>query len=164
MEADPRLLKFFARYDLAAKHWSPSTVFDYRTVRRIFAPKISPDDLLDALNTLYALTELRCFRDAADVLLERGIILETSWNTDALTPGVENLESRVECNAVAMVQLFADMGMSRRLAMANAAANLRWPGNSFAAAVKSIERLCQDTSRQKDRTTSAGKCPKTKSA
>lgn len=161
MQPAPRPLQFYARYDLAAKNWKASDVFDHRTIRRFLVPKVAPEDFLKALNYFHSITDLQCFHDAAEALLENNIINDAEWNTDALTPGIENLEERVEKIAVNMVRLFIASGMSRRLAMANTAANIRWPGNSFDAAVKSIERLCQDASTQKDRTKLPGKCPKT---
>lgn len=140
-------LKVFDTYESAERHWVAHDKIDFRGVEDELAFKIDAPSFVIALETLHMVTGDARFQAAVEALREVGVVSGYSWTSKSSFPIVNGLEERHKAKAARLVSLFVENGISARLAIANTAANLQWPGNSFPAAFKAVERLWRASSR-----------------
>lgn len=140
-------LIIFDTYESAERHWITHDKIDFRGIEDDLAFKIDAPDLIIALETLHMVTGDARFQGALEALREDGLVSGYSWTKKSPFPIVNGLEERHKGKAARLVGMFVENGISARLAIANTAANLQWPGNSFPAAFKAVERLWRASSR-----------------
>lgn len=114
---------------------------DFRGIEDDLAFKIDAVEFVISLEKLHMITGDARFLGAVEALRERGIVSGYSWVQKSPFPFVNGLEERYKDKAAQLVSQFVERGVSARLAIANTVANLQWPGNSFSAAFKAVERL-----------------------
>lgn len=131
----------FATYEAAAAFWTANDKLNYRHVKPHLDFRTRPNDVIFELSMLYTATKDERFKDAVTAISEHQLAEGNVWVRSAPSPVIDELAARYENLATGLVQISLNDGLSLRLAVANCAANLRWPGNSFAAANKNIERL-----------------------
>lgn len=136
----------FATYEDAEVFWSASEKLNYRQITPGLKFRTRPNDVIFELSALYATTKDERFRDAVTAISEHQLIRANKWVRNTPSPAIDGLVARYEDLAANIVQIGLNDGNSLRLAVASCAANLRWPGNSFAAANKNIERLWRSSS------------------
>lgn len=134
-------LRWFKTYGDAENYWNTHAKNDFRGIEDDLAFKIDAVEFVIALEKLHMITGDARFLGAVEALRERGIVSGYSWVHKSPFPFVNSLEERYKDKAAQLVGQFVGHGVSARLAIANTVANLQWPGNSFPAAFKAVERL-----------------------
>lgn len=134
----------FIGYDAAEAFWIGRQKNDYKGAVAVLRHKISASDLIHTLEELGACTSDRRFYSAVDALRESRLVEGLQWVEATPYGFVNTLESRFRLTAFVLVEKLIEEGLSLRLACATSAANIGFPGNSFLAAVKAVERIWRE--------------------